>query len=99
MINLKHSHNGVGFFDYMNTKNFSKDSLSTGLGLIWISTGMNHHLVDSIDVLNWQYEEDANFKEDFAEFFNDRHELIKKVWAEAKLQPTLYEYLKKNIYN
>src|SRR6056300_1120816 len=99
MINLKHSHNGVGFFDYMNTKNFSKDSLSSGLGLIWISTGMNHHLVDSIDVLNWQYEEDANFKEDFAEFFNDRHELIEKVWEEAKLQPTLYEYLKKNIYN
>ena len=99
MVNLKHSHNGVGFFDYMNTKNFGKESLDIGLGLIWISTGMNHHLVDSIDVLNWQYEEDANFKEDFAEFFNDRHELIKKVWAEAKLQPTLYEYLKKNIYN
>lgn len=88
---------GVGYFDYADQKNFL-DRIDVNRGLIWIASGMNHHIIDKLDVINSEYDDRANYKELYAPSFSIVEKQLHDWNNFAKHEKTLNEYLKSTIY-
>jgi tryptophan halogenase len=86
----------IGFHDLQDRKMFL-NQVDPAAGITYISVGMNYPFFDRIDQRTNLHNIDIkDYINSSIEFFSDR----KRKWSEAaKLAPTLYEYLKNNIYN
>lgn len=98
MIDLIPSHTGVGFFEYADHKHFTAH-INPGKGQVWIATGMNHPVLDTVDILNWAWGHNIDLHQeyDYALMHNDQNKIL---WNElAKLELSLCDYLQKNIHS
>lgn len=87
----------VGFAHYSENKMF-KANLDYTKGLVWIATGMNHHIIDELNVKNVQYTEKQSLKDIFAPFFT-RMEIAKSNWwRAADNEISLCQWLEKHIH-
>jgi tryptophan halogenase len=97
MVNLEPSIS-VGFSSLQNSKMFAESADPTA-GISYITIGMNYPMLDMIGQRWHENYDGANHKELFKSVFNmlDNNKIS---WnAAADSAPSLYEYLKKNIYN
>ena len=68
-------------------------------GLIWIATGMNHHIIDEITVKEHEWHRRINLKSTYAPVFTEL-EMNKKRWREAaQKEMTLCDWLGKYVHN
>ena len=96
MINLIPSHN-VGFFDLQNKKMFNA-RLDPTAGITYVSVGMNYFLKDKIDQ-EWEIYGDYNNLKKYVDSLKEKFEIKKNKWKTASNNsPSLYDYLKSNIY-
>lgn len=87
----------VGFFDFQDRKMFT-GQLDLNYGITFISTGMNRHIIDRIDVIKRQFHSKTDFRKRFFDSFT-KMEMRKKRWKElAEKEPTLYQYLRTHIH-
>lgn len=87
----------VGFYEFQDKKMFTKH-LDTRVGITWISTGMNRHIVDLLDQKKEEFTDGVNHKEFYAPSFTAM-EMNKAAWTKAALSElTLCEYLRRNIH-
>lgn len=85
----------IGFFDLQNQKMFDAELRPTS-GITYVSVGMNYHLIDKVEQELYNF--GRNLKPYIDGLVKGFDEKKKKWWAHAKSEPSLYEYLKKNIY-
>lgn len=86
-----------GFYDLQHAKMFT-NQVPEFAGITRISVGMNYPILDPITIRGYEIRTGANHKEVFNESF-ERFERKKMYWNSlADLEPTLYQYLKQNIY-
>jgi hypothetical protein len=88
----------VGFTDYAERKMFSGES-DPHKGLVWIATGMNHHIVDQISAGNVEYTYNIKLKDAFADSFSKMEMNKVKWWNEAKKELSLFQWLLRYIHN
>ena len=86
----------AGFNDVHDKKMFIKE-IDPIAGITYISVGMNYHFIDRIDQQENIFNNDIKpYIDGIKEKFEDK----KKYWQEiSEHAPTLYKYLKDNIYN
>ncbi len=88
----------VGFADYAERRMFQNVFL-LDKGLIWIATGMNHHIIDEITVKEHEWHRRINLKSTYAPVFTEL-EMNKKRWREAaQKEMTLCDWLGKYVHN
>ena len=87
----------VGFFDYQNQKMF-KANIDINGGLIWIATGMNHHVIDQLNAKSVEFTNNIDTKTLFAEAFTKVEINKQRWWTAAKNELSLAEYLRKFIH-
>jgi tryptophan halogenase len=87
----------IGFFDYQNQKMF-KSQINPSAGMIWIATGMNHHVVDELNMRSVAFVQNLDLKSHFAEAFTKSEIKKQRWWNAAKNELSLVEYLEKYIH-
>lgn len=87
----------VGFFHYQDQKMF-KARLDPYKGLVWIATGMNHLLIDKLNIRNIEFADKISIKDYMAPFFTQVEQKKHIWWKAAEKEPTLYQFLKNNIH-
>ena len=87
----------VGFAHYSENKMFQAN-IDYTKGLVWIATGMNHHLIDELNVKNVQFVRNKSLKEIFAPHFTKMEMLKSFWWKSAESELSLYNWLKKYIH-
>jgi tryptophan halogenase len=88
----------AGFYDYADQK-MHQARINPHVGLVWIATGMNHHIVDRVNQINLQYDDPIDQRVRYAESFTTM-EMNKARWKKlAEREITLNEYLAKYIHN
>lgn len=87
-----------GFADLVNRKMFRFEHLDSG-GIHCIATGMNYFVFNKINQLYLQYQNGIDLKNHVDEFVARRNEMQHKWKNVAAQSPTLYQYLKNNIYH
>jgi hypothetical protein len=88
----------VGFYQLQNSKMFEGHYASEIAGINWISVGMNYFVLDKISTTIRQNFDHRNYKLEFDPIFA-MFEERKARWLEfASSQPSLFEYLAKNIH-
>ena len=87
----------VGFFDYGNQKMFQAN-VDWTRGLPWISVGMNHHVIDRLNVLNEEFQNDRNLHEEFSMVFAQREAWMHEWNQAAKDELSLKEFLEQFIH-
>lgn len=87
----------VGFHDYAERKMFY-GGLDPYKGLVWIATGMNHPIVDQIDLGHTEHHHNIKVKEEFAESFTKMEINKTRWWKEAEKELSLCQWLKKYIH-
>lgn len=86
----------VGFFDLQNRKMFSH-SLEPDFGITYISIGMNYPVFDRVDQAHFKNKQQLK---EYVDSVKQIFEYKKLQWKTAALTcPSLYEYLKTNIYD
>jgi tryptophan halogenase len=88
----------LGFYDLQHRKMFSFRAPSRA-GITRISIGMNYPIIDRFTIKTSELRDGVDYKEVFKKSF-DAFEDKKGFWTiSAKSEPTLFQYLKNNIYN
>ena len=87
----------VGFAHYSEQKMFRAD-LDSSTGLVWIATGMNHHIIDDLNVKNTQFINKQPLKEVFAPYFTNMEISKNNWWRAAEREDSLYKWLKNKIH-
>ena len=96
MIDLQPSIS-IGFNSLQNNKMFA-ETLDPAAGITYVSVGLNYPSLDMIGQKWHEHHEDADHKKLFQSVF-DLLDQNKAQWAAAAVDaPSLYEYLKKHIY-
>lgn len=86
-----------GFYDLQYRKMISF-KVPNKDGITFISTGMKYPILDSVTIKSDQLRDNADYQKIFANSF-ESFEKKKSIWNEAaKLEPSLYQWLKTNIY-
>lgn len=97
MIDLIPTHN-VGFFDLHRRKMFNRPRLDPTAGITYISVGMNYLLKDHIDQ-EWEICGDTKNLKAYVSNLKEHYAKKKLEWQlSADKSPSVYNYLKKNIY-
>jgi hypothetical protein len=86
-----------GFYELQHIKMFTaRVPMSAGITLI--AVGMNYPLLDNVTRIHQENRDGISYKEKYKESF-ETFEKKKEYWAKlAETEPTLYQYLKDNIY-
>ena len=87
----------VGFFDYSNQKMFQAN-IAWDKGIPWISVGMNHPVIDRLNVLNEVYERDRDLHQEFDPAFAQRESWMHQWKQMAKEEMSLKEFLGRFIH-
>ena len=88
----------VGFYQLQQSKMFDSHVANEIAGINWISVGMNYFILDKISATIRQNFDNKNYKLEYDPVFSMLEER-KARWLEmASNQPTLFDYLSKNIY-
>ena len=87
----------VGFADYAERKMF-QNVFQVEKGLVWIATGMNHHIVDEITVKDAQLYEKIPLKTKYAESFTEIEMNKQRWWQAAENELSLCDWLEKHVH-
>jgi hypothetical protein len=87
----------VGFAHYSEQKMFRAE-LDSSKGLVWIATGMNHHIIDDLNVKNVQFINKHSLKEVFAPYFTNMEISKNNWWKSAENESSLYKWLRHKIH-
>jgi hypothetical protein len=87
----------VGFSDYAERKMF-QHIFDIEKGLVWIATGMNHHIIDEITVKNAQMYEKIPLKTKYAESFTEIEMNKQRWWRAAESELSLCDWLEKHVH-
>ena len=68
-------------------------------GLVWIATGMNHHIVDEITVKDAQMYEKIPLKTKYAESFTEIEMNKQRWWQAAENEMSLCDWLEKHVHH
>lgn len=98
MINLEPT-TSVGFHDLQIRKMFTADPGDFHNGIPWISVGMDFTVFDRVDQMLHEFTDKMDHKTAFAPLFRQYEKRAETWWKAAEQQPSLYEYLKTNIYD
>ena len=86
-----------GFHELQHIKMFTNRAPMSA-GITRIAVGMNYPLLDNITRIHQENRDGIDYKEKYKESF-ETFEKKKEYWAKlAESEPTLYQYLKDNIY-
>lgn len=86
-----------GFYDLQHMKMFT-NRVPQFAGITRISTGMNYPILDPVTIRQYEIRDKVNHSKVFKESF-ETFEKKKMYWNTlADFEPTLYQYLKDNIY-
>jgi len=91
-------HQHLGFAELAERKiNISRYEPNAGINCI--ATGMNYFPVDSNLIEDWAFFDNIDYYEQTKSVFY-KWDVLKSIWQqEADTSPTMYQYLKENIYN
>jgi tryptophan halogenase len=87
----------VGFVDYTERKMFH-GQFQVNKGMIWIATGMNHHIVDEINVLEKEWQVGKPLKSVYAESFTAIEMNKARWWKAAESELSLCDWLAKYVH-
>lgn len=88
----------AGFSDYAERKMFQNTFL-VDTGLVWIATGMNHHIVDEITVKDAQWYNPGDLKARYADSFTEMEMNKHRWWQEAQKELSLCDWLAKHVHH
>jgi len=87
----------VGFNHYHNNKMWQAN-IDPAAGLVWIATGMNHHIIDVLNQRNAEFIEGVATKDKFAQAFTSREQAQMNWWRNSEKEISLHQFLKENIH-
>jgi tryptophan halogenase len=87
------------FTNVVDSKNNIGDGLSIVSGSVYVTTGMNYPMMDSIAQTIGEIQDNFTHKEHVFEMSKNLDKNKTRWMIAAKKSPTLYEYLKKNFYS
>jgi len=88
----------VGFYQLQNSKMFDSSHNSDIAGINWISVGMNYFVLDKVSATIRQNFDNRNYQAEYDSIFAMFEERKARWLAMADNQPTLFEYLSKNVH-
>jgi hypothetical protein len=88
----------VGFYQLQNSKMFDGSHNSDIAGINWISVGMNYFVLDKVSATIRQNFDNRNYQAEYDSIFAMFEERKARWLAMADNQPTLFEYLSKNVH-
>lgn len=87
----------VGFFDFQDQRMFT-GKLDKKAGITWVATGLNRMIVDLITAKKEAFHRNTDLRDYYAKSWTTI-ERNKQEWAKfAESEPTLYQYLKRNVH-